>query len=46
LGLRFQWHRSALDLPDGDHAAQVLDRYRAQVRAAWQHVFGDATNQD
>jgi glutamate-ammonia-ligase adenylyltransferase len=40
LGLRSEWHRTVLDLPDSERAAQVLTQHRAEVRAAWQQVFG------
>jgi len=44
LGLRSEWHRTVLDLPDSERAAQVLAQHRAQVRAAWQQVFGTELN--
>ncbi|MDH3644076.1 MAG: bifunctional glutamine synthetase adenylyltransferase/deadenyltransferase, partial [Gammaproteobacteria bacterium] len=40
LGLRSEWHRTVLDLPDSERAGQVLTQHRAEVRAAWQYVFG------
>jgi glutamate-ammonia-ligase adenylyltransferase len=40
LELRSEWHRAVLDLPDSDRAVQVLDQHRAEVRAAWQQLFG------
>jgi glutamate-ammonia-ligase adenylyltransferase len=40
LGLRAEWHRSVLDIPDTERAAQTLSRYRDDVQAAWEWVFG------
>ena len=40
VGLRSEWHRTVLDLPDSERAAEVLERHQAEVRAAWKHVFG------
>lgn len=40
LALRAEWHRSVLDLPDSDRAAEVLASHRDRVRAAWREVFG------
>ncbi|MEQ9005676.1 MAG: bifunctional [glutamate--ammonia ligase]-adenylyl-L-tyrosine phosphorylase/[glutamate--ammonia-ligase] adenylyltransferase, partial [Pseudomonadales bacterium] len=42
LALRSEWHRSVLDLPDSDRAAEVLSRHRDRVRGAWADVFGEA----
>ena len=39
LGLRGEWHRSVLDIPDSERAAQTLSQYRADVRAIWDMVF-------
>ena len=35
LALRAERHRTALDLPDDERAAQVLERYREFVRTQW-----------
>jgi glutamate-ammonia-ligase adenylyltransferase len=40
LALRAEWHRSVLDLPDSDRAAEVLASHRDRVRDAWREVFG------
>jgi glutamate-ammonia-ligase adenylyltransferase len=40
LSLRAEWHRSVLDIPDTERAAQTLSRYRDDVSAIWEHVFG------
>jgi glutamate-ammonia-ligase adenylyltransferase len=40
LSLRAEWHRSVLDIPDTERAAQTLSRYRDDVRAIWKDVFG------
>jgi glutamate-ammonia-ligase adenylyltransferase len=40
LSLRAGWHRSVLDIPDTERAAQTLSRYRDDVRAIWKDVFG------
>lgn len=42
LGLRAEWHRSVLDIPDSERAAQTLSRYRDDVRAIWEIVFSAA----
>lgn len=39
LGLRSEWHRSVLDIPNRERAAGVLAEYRHDVRLAWQRVF-------
>ena len=39
IGLRSEWHRSVLDIPDRQRAASVLAEYRHDVRRAWQLVF-------
>ena len=39
-GLRSEWHRRTLDIPDEAREARVLARYRDEVRAYWQRVFG------
>jgi glutamate-ammonia-ligase adenylyltransferase len=39
LGLRAEWHRSVLDIPDTQRAAQTLSYYRDDVRAIWRTVF-------
>jgi glutamate-ammonia-ligase adenylyltransferase len=39
IGLRSEWHRSVLDIPDRERAAEVLAKYRADVRQAWQLTF-------
>ncbi|MFU8815402.1 MAG: bifunctional [glutamate--ammonia ligase]-adenylyl-L-tyrosine phosphorylase/[glutamate--ammonia-ligase] adenylyltransferase [Pseudomonadales bacterium] len=39
LALRSEWHRSVLDLPDTDRAAEVLARHRDSVRGAWDMIF-------
>ncbi|MEJ2086970.1 MAG: bifunctional glutamine synthetase adenylyltransferase/deadenyltransferase, partial [Gammaproteobacteria bacterium] len=39
LGLRAEWHRSVLDIPDTERAALTLSRYRDDVRAIWDRVF-------
>lgn len=41
LGLRAEWHRSVLDIPDTERAAETLSRYRDDVRAIWESVFSD-----
>ena len=41
LALRAEWHRSVLDLPDTDRAADVLARHRDRVREAWMNLFGE-----
>jgi [glutamine synthetase] adenylyltransferase / [glutamine synthetase]-adenylyl-L-tyrosine phosphorylase len=41
LALRSEWHRSVLDLPDSERAAEVLSRHRNRVRGAWAALFGD-----
>ena len=41
LALRAEWHRSVLDLPDTDRAADVLARHRDRVREAWINLFGE-----
>jgi len=41
LALRAEWHRSVLDLPDSDRAAEVLANHRDRVRDAWREVFGE-----
>jgi len=43
LALRAEWHRSVLDLPDSDRAAEVLASHRDRVRDAWQNLFEDAS---
>ena len=40
LGLRSEWHRGVLDIPDRDRAVGVLNQYRNDVRAAWRDLFG------
>ncbi len=40
LSLRAEWHRSVLDIPDTERAAQTLSRYRDDVSAIWEDVFG------
>jgi hypothetical protein len=39
LALRSEWHRSVLDLPDNDRAAEVLASHRDRVRGAWSRIF-------
>jgi hypothetical protein len=39
IGLRSEWHRSVLDIPDQARASEVLAEYRADVRHAWQLTF-------
>jgi len=41
IGLRSEWHRSVLDIPDRERAAHVLAEYRQDVREAWQLVFDE-----
>ncbi len=41
LSLRAEWHRSVLDIPDTERAAQTLARYRDDVSAIWKSVFDD-----
>jgi glutamate-ammonia-ligase adenylyltransferase len=41
LSLRAEWHRSVLDIPDTERAAQTLARYRDDVSAIWKSVFSD-----
>ena len=41
LSLRAEWHRSVLDIPDTERAAQTLARYRDDVSAIWESVFDD-----
>lgn len=41
LSLRAEWHRSVLDIPDTERAAQTLARYRDDVSAIWKSVFND-----
>jgi glutamate-ammonia-ligase adenylyltransferase len=40
LGLRSEWHRGVLDIPDRDRAVEVLSEYRSDVREAWRLLFG------
>ncbi|HEY5679334.1 MAG TPA: bifunctional [glutamate--ammonia ligase]-adenylyl-L-tyrosine phosphorylase/[glutamate--ammonia-ligase] adenylyltransferase [Pseudomonadales bacterium] len=40
VGLRSEWHRSVLDLPDSERAARTLMAHRSDVRDAWREVFG------
>jgi [glutamine synthetase] adenylyltransferase / [glutamine synthetase]-adenylyl-L-tyrosine phosphorylase len=40
LALRAEWHRSVLDLPDTERAAQVLESHRDQVQVTWRALFG------
>lgn len=40
LGLRSEWHRTALDLPDPDRAASLLALYRNDIAHTWQRLFG------
>ncbi|MEQ8858380.1 MAG: bifunctional [glutamate--ammonia ligase]-adenylyl-L-tyrosine phosphorylase/[glutamate--ammonia-ligase] adenylyltransferase [Pseudomonadales bacterium] len=42
LALRSEWHRSVLDLPDTERAAEVLASHRDRVREAWVRIFGVA----
>jgi [glutamine synthetase] adenylyltransferase / [glutamine synthetase]-adenylyl-L-tyrosine phosphorylase len=44
LALRSEWHRSVLDLPDTERAAEVLASHRDQVRGAWDLIFNDSTD--
>ncbi len=39
IGLRSEWHRSVLDIPDQARASGVLAEFRADVRHAWQLTF-------
>jgi glutamate-ammonia-ligase adenylyltransferase len=39
VGLRSEWHRSVLDLPDNERAARILKSHRSNVRDAWREVF-------
>jgi glutamate-ammonia-ligase adenylyltransferase len=39
LGLRAEWHRSVLDIPDTERAAQTLAQYRDDVRTIWDVIF-------
>ena len=39
LGLRAEWHRSVLDIPDTGRAADTLGLYRDDVRAIWDTLF-------
>ena len=39
IGLRSEWHRSVLDLPDNERAARILKSHRSNVREAWREVF-------
>jgi [glutamine synthetase] adenylyltransferase / [glutamine synthetase]-adenylyl-L-tyrosine phosphorylase len=39
LALRSEWHRSVLDLPDNERAAEVLASHRDRVRGAWEWIF-------
>ncbi len=41
LGLRAEWHRSVLDIPDVERAVQTLSTYREDVSAIWESVFKD-----
>jgi len=41
LALRAEWHRTVLDIPDTERAAQTLSRYRDDVKAIWNSVFED-----
>jgi [glutamine synthetase] adenylyltransferase / [glutamine synthetase]-adenylyl-L-tyrosine phosphorylase len=45
LALRTEWHRSVLDLPDTDRAAEVLANHRDRVRGAWELIFEEAAEQ-
>ncbi|HEX7034226.1 MAG TPA: bifunctional [glutamate--ammonia ligase]-adenylyl-L-tyrosine phosphorylase/[glutamate--ammonia-ligase] adenylyltransferase [Pseudomonadales bacterium] len=40
LALRAERHRSVLDLPDTERAAEVLASHRDRVRGAWAWIFG------
>ena len=40
LGLRSEWHRSVLDLPDPARANDVLKRYRETIRGTWERFLG------
>lgn len=42
LALRSEWHRSVLDLPDSERAAEVLASHRGRVRDAWRGLFGES----
>ncbi len=44
LGLRAEWHRGVLDIPDSARAAQTLSRYREDVRTTWKLVFDSETD--
>lgn len=39
LGLRAEWHRSVLDIPDTERASQTLSRYRDDVTTTWALLF-------
>ncbi len=41
LALRAEWHRSVLDMPDSERAAEILTRSRNDVKAIWNSVFDD-----
>ena len=41
LGLRSEWHRTVLDIPDRERAAEVLAEYREDVRRAWRLTFDE-----
>jgi len=41
LGLRSEWHRAVLDIPDRDRAVEVLSEYRSDVREAWERLFAE-----
>lgn len=41
LALRSEWHRSVLDLPDTERAAEVLASHRDRVREAWREIFAE-----
>jgi glutamate-ammonia-ligase adenylyltransferase len=39
LGLRAEWHRSVLDIPDLQRAEQTLSACRDDVRSIWDEIF-------
>jgi glutamate-ammonia-ligase adenylyltransferase len=45
LALRSEWHRSVLDLPDNERAAEVLGSHAERVNEAWAEIFGEDNRQ-
>jgi glutamate-ammonia-ligase adenylyltransferase len=45
LGLRAEWHRSVLDIPDTERASRTLSRYRDDVTTTWELLFDRGNDQ-